>query len=46
MVGAADGNEALALAAAVSPDAIVMDLWMPHLDGWEGIRRLKAAPCA
>jgi CheY-like chemotaxis protein len=21
-----------------------MDLWMPHLDGWESIRRLKAVP--
>jgi two-component system cell cycle response regulator DivK len=41
---AADGNEALAKAAALRPDVIVMDLWMPHLDGWETIRRLKASP--
>ena len=44
VVEASDGGEALAKAAALSPDAIVMDLWMPHLDGWESIRRLKAAP--
>jgi len=44
VVEASDGHEALAKAAALAPDAIVMDLWMPHLDGWESIRRLKAAP--
>jgi two-component system cell cycle response regulator DivK len=44
VVEAADGNEALAKATALAPDAIVMDLWMPHLDGWESIRRLKALP--
>jgi CheY-like chemotaxis protein len=44
VVEAADGNEALAKAKALAPDAIVMDLWMPHLDGWESIRRLKALP--
>jgi two-component system, cell cycle response regulator DivK len=44
VVEAADGNEALAKAKALAPDAIVMDLWMPHLDGWESIRQLKAQP--
>src|SRR5262249_17599525 len=44
VVEAADGQEALAKAIALRPDVIVMDLWMPHLDGWESIRRLKAAP--
>jgi two-component system cell cycle response regulator DivK len=44
VVEASDGEEALAKAATLNPDAIVMDLWMPHLDGWESIRRLKAAP--
>jgi two-component system, cell cycle response regulator DivK len=42
VVEACDGEEALAKATALAPDAIVMDLWMPHLDGWESIRRLKA----
>jgi len=44
VVEASDGNEALAKATTLAPDAIVMDLWMPHLDGWESIRRLKALP--
>jgi CheY-like chemotaxis protein len=44
VVEAVDGREALAEAVAVRPDVIVMDLWMPHLDGWESIRRLKASP--
>src|SRR3954467_2451437 len=44
VVEASDGNEALATAAALRPDVIVMDLWMPHLDGWETIRRLKSSP--
>ena len=44
VVEASDGSEALVKAASLAPDAIVMDLWMPHLDGWESIRRLKARP--
>jgi two-component system, cell cycle response regulator DivK len=44
VVEASDGFEALAKAGALVPDIIVMDLWMPHLDGWESIRRLKSAP--
>jgi CheY-like chemotaxis protein len=41
---AANGEEALQKAFSLRPDVIVMDLWMPHLDGWESIRRLKASP--
>src|SRR5258708_13830390 len=44
VVEATDGHEALATAVTLAPDAIVMDLWLPHLDGWESIRRLKASP--
>jgi len=44
VVEATDGYEALATAVTLVPDAIVMDLWLPHLDGWESIRRLKASP--
>jgi two-component system cell cycle response regulator DivK len=44
VIEAADGHEALASAATFRPDVIVMDLWMPHLDGWESIRQLKASP--
>ena len=38
---AGDGKEALALARALLPDVVVMDLGLPVLDGWEAIRQLK-----
>ncbi len=41
---AADGASAVALARCEHPDAIVMDLGMPDVDGWEATRRLKADP--
>jgi DNA-binding NarL/FixJ family response regulator len=37
---AADGEEALALAAQHDPDVVLMDLRMPRCDGIEAIRRL------
>jgi two-component system response regulator MprA len=40
---ASDGREALAAAQRRQPDAIVLDLMMPHLDGLEVCRRLRAA---
>jgi two-component system, cell cycle response regulator DivK len=39
---AADGQEALAKAKALQPDAILMDLSLPGVDGWEVTRRLRA----
>jgi len=36
-----DGCAALENATALLPDAIVMDLELPHLDGCEAIRRLN-----
>ncbi len=38
---AADGDEALAKAVALHPDAVLMDLSLPGIDGWEVTRRLK-----
>ncbi|MEU4744900.1 response regulator transcription factor [Actinosynnema sp. NPDC023658] len=44
VVTAADGAEALRLlAAAPVPDLAVLDLMMPHVDGLETCRRLRAA---
>jgi CheY-like chemotaxis protein len=40
---ARDGREAIELAERLSPDAVVMDIEMPVLDGVEATKRLRAA---
>jgi len=39
---AANGREAVDLAARLQPDLILMDASMPVLDGWQATRELKA----
>lgn len=38
------GPALLAAVAAEAPDAIVLDLMMPGMDGFETVRRLRTAP--
>ncbi|NIJ52936.1 hybrid sensor histidine kinase/response regulator [Dyadobacter arcticus] len=38
---ASDGNEAVELAATSVPDLVIMDLVMPHLNGFEAVAKMK-----
>jgi two-component system cell cycle response regulator DivK len=44
VVEAADGEEALARLAGDRPDAVLLDLSLPRLDGYALARRIKADP--
>ena len=39
-----DGEQGVRIAKRSRPDAIVLDIMMPVMDGWEAIRQLKADP--
>ena len=43
VVGATSGREALALTAQVRPQLIILDVMMPHQDGWEVLQALRQA---
>lgn len=44
VVGAVDGEEALATVKAAAPDVMTLDVMMPRLDGWETATRLREDP--
>ena len=44
LMGAMSGAEGLALARAIRPAAVLLDVMMPGQDGWQVLRALKAEP--
>ncbi|MCD6289441.1 MAG: response regulator [Anaerolineae bacterium] len=44
VVPAFSGREGLELAQKTSPDAIVLDIMMPEVDGWEVLQTLRTRP--
>jgi len=41
VIGALNGEDALAKCAAMSPDIILLDLMMPLMDGWQTLKQLQ-----
>jgi len=44
VIGATSGEEGLQQAKALKPFAIILDIMMPHMDGWQVLHELKADP--
>ena len=43
-IEAEDGVEALKQVSKHQPDAIILDVMMPEMDGWEFLQRLRGMP--
>lgn len=41
---ASDGSTGIAMARSLKPRAILLDVMMPHMDGWSVLKTLKADP--
>lgn len=41
VTAAENGREALDLLDEIEPDLILLDLWMPEIDGWQFLIRLR-----
>lgn len=44
VVEATDGEQAVRMALSLRPEAIIMDLSMPKLDGWDATRQIRSDP--
>ena len=42
IVAAMDGQQAVTMAVELQPDLILMDLYLPVINGWEASRQIKA----
>lgn len=44
VVSAADGASGLSMAREMQPDAVILDVMLPNMDGWEVLQRLRNHP--